>query len=222
MLLEKEVKKQHLNYNELFTPDKINKILNDLKLKEEDDLYLSIGSLRYTAYYIISLVNEDKRDIQDIMLDRVNRRNNIKDNYKNDVIVAGTDNILASLAKCCNPIPGDKIIGYITKGEGVSVHKIDCPNVKGLTTRLIDVKWNNAKDKLFVANLVIKTNSSQNHILDIVTKASTRNVSLNGINEVNMGEYIDYHISVKVESVNELGLFIDELKTLSYVMEIIR
>lgn len=222
MLLEKEVKKQHLNYNELFTPDKINKILNDLKLKEEDDLYLSIGSLRYTAYYIISLVNEDKRDIQDIMLDRVNRRNNIKDNYKNDVIVAGTDNILASLAKCCNPIPGDKIIGYITKGEGVSVHKIDCPNVKGLTTRLIDVKWNNAKDKLFVANLVIKTNSSQNHILDIVTKASTRNVSLNGINEVNMGEYIDYHISVKVESVNELGLFIDELKALSYVMEIIR
>lgn len=222
MLLEKEVKKQHLNYNELFTSDKINKILNDLKLKEEDDLYLSIGSLRYTAYYIISLVNEDKRDIQDIMLDRVNRRNNIKDNYKNDVIVAGTDNILASLAKCCNPIPGDKIIGYITKGEGVSVHKIDCPNVKGLTTRLIDVEWNNAKDKLFVANLVIKTNSSQNHILDIVTKASTRNVSLNGINEVNMGEYIDYHISVKVESVNELGLFIDELKTLSYVMEIIR
>lgn len=222
MLLEKEVKKQHLNYSELFTPDKINKILNDLKLKEEDDLYLSIGSLRYTAYYIISLVNEDKRDIQDIMLDRVNRRNNIKDNYKNDVIVAGTDNILASLAKCCNPIPGDKIIGYITKGEGVSVHKIDCPNVKGLTTRLIDVEWNNAKDKLFVANLIIKTNSSQNHILDIVTKASTRNVSLNGINEVNMGEYIDYHISVKVESVNELGLFIDELKTLSYVMEIIR
>ena len=222
MLLEKEVKKQHLNFNELFTSDKINKILNDLKLKEEDDLYLSIGSLRYTAYYIISLVNEDKRNIQDIMLDRVNRNNNIRDNYKNDVIVAGTDNILASLAKCCNPIPGDKIIGYITKGEGVSVHKVDCPNVKGLTTRLIDVEWNNAKDKLFVANLVIKTNSSQNHILDIVTKASTRNVSLNGINEVNMGEYIDYHISVKVNSVDELGLFIDELKNLSYVVEIIR
>lgn len=222
MLLEKEVKKQHLNFNELFTSEKINKILNDLKLKEEDDLYLSIGSLRYTAFYIISLVNEDKRDIQDIMLDRVNRHNGIKDNYKNDVIVAGTDNILASLAKCCNPIPGDKIIGYITKGEGVSVHKASCPNVKGLTTRLIDVEWNNAKDKLFVANLVIKTNSSQNHILDIVTKASTRNVSLNGINEVNVGEYIDYRISVKVESVNELGLFIDELKTLSYVMEIIR
>ena len=141
---------------------------------------------------------------------------------ENDIIVDGVDNIKVSVAKCCNPVPGDEIIGYITKGEGVSVHKIDCPNVKGLTTRLIDVKWNNAKDKLFVANLVIKTNSSQNHILDIVTKASTRNVSLNGINEVNMGEYIDYHISVKVESVNELGLFIDELKTLSYVMEIIR
>jgi len=100
-LLEKEVRKQKLSFNSLFTEENINKILKDLKLKTIDDLYLSIGSLRYTANYIISLITEDKKDIADLMIDRVNRKRVTKqETYKNDIIVSGTDNILVSLAKC--------------------------------------------------------------------------------------------------------------------------
>ena len=223
-LLEKEVRKQHLSFSTLFTEDAINKIIKDLKLKDEEDLYLSIGSLRYTPSYIISLVTEDKKDIADIMLDRVNRhRVTRKETYKNDIIVAGESNILVSLAKCCHPVPGDEIIGFITKGEGVSVHKKDCINMKDITTRLIPVEWNlNDSNKLFTSNLLVKTNSNKNQILDIVTVASTRGVSINSINEKEHGDNISYQISVKVQNKNELNLFIEGIRALSFVTEVVR
>ena len=223
-LLDKELRKQHLSFNNVFTPENMDKVLKELKLKDEEDLYLGIGSLRYTAFYIIGLLNEDKKDISDLMLDRVNRNVDVqKVNYKNDIIVAGTDNILVNLAKCCNPVPGDQIIGYITKGEGVSVHKKDCPNVKGLTTRLIDVEWNNSDStKLFVTNIFIRTNSNKNHLLDLVTAASTRNISINSINQKETGDVINYQMSVKVNNAEELSLFIEDIRNLSFVIEVVR
>lgn len=224
-LLEKELRKQHLSFNTIFSEENINKILTELKLANVDDLYFTVGTLRYTAYYVIGLVNEDKKDITDMMLDRVNRHNSNKnqDDYKNDVIVAGTDNILVNLAKCCNPVPGDEIIGYITKGEGVSVHKIDCPNVKNLDSRFISVEWNNFNTgKLFSTNVIIKTNSKDNHLLEIVTCASTRNLVINSISESTNNDYTNYTISIRVKNKNELSLFIEDIRNLKFVSEVIR
>ena len=224
-LLEKEMRKQHLTFNTIFSDNNIEKILNELKLSNLDDLYFNVGTLRYTAFYVIGLVNQDKKDISDMMLDRVNRHslNKNLENYKNDVIVAGTDNILVSLAKCCNPVPGDEIIGYITKGEGVSVHKTDCPNVKNLDSRFINVEWNSFNnDRLFSTNVVIKTNSKNNHLLEIVTCASTRNLVINSINESTVGDYLNYNISIRVKNKNELSLFIDDVRALSFVSEVLR
>ena len=222
-LLEKELRKEHLSFNTIFNEENMAKILNELRLKDEDDLYLSIGSLRYTAVYIIGLIVSDKRDIADVMLDRVNKKTfDEKLNYKNDIIVAGTDNILVNLAKCCNPIPGDDIIGYITKGEGVTVHKKSCANIKG-SARLIDVSWNpKDKDKLFLASIYVKTNSDKNHLLDLVTCASTRNISINSINEKEVNGAINYQILVKVQNTEELSLFIEDVRNLEFVIEVIR
>ena len=222
-LLDRELHKQHLSFNTIFTEANLNNLLEELKLKDIDDLYLNIGSLRYTAYYIIGLLKEDKKDITDMMLDRVNRKIESNLKYKNDIIVAGTDNILVNLAKCCNPIPGDRIIGYITKGNGVAVHKENCPNIKNLDSRLIEVNWNTFKEKrYFITNITIKTNSNINHLLDIVTIASARNTSINSINEQNSGDYLNYQISIKVQNTDELSLFIDDIKSLDYVIEVIR
>ena len=222
--LEKELRKEHLSFNTVFSDENLNKVLTELKLKDLDDLYLSIGSLRYNPLTIINIVNENKKDINDIMLDRVNKKTSKEDdNYKNDIIVAGTDNILVSIAKCCNPIPGDDIIGYITKGEGVSVHKCDCANIKNIDSRLIDVEWNTyCSNKLFTTNITVKTNTDDNHILDLVTCASTRNISINSINEINTNNVINYQISVKVQNKNELSLFIEDIRNLKFVTEVVR
>ena len=155
------------------------------------------------------------------MLERVNRKViNKKTNYKDDIIVAGEGNILVSLAHCCNPVPGDEIIGFVTKGEGVSVHKKTCPNISDKTERLIDVAWNNKEESLFNANLTIKTNSMQNHILEIVTAASVKNVSINSIKEYENKEMLDYQVSVRVSNKDKLEQFIDEILKLNFVMEV--
>jgi GTP diphosphokinase / guanosine-3',5'-bis(diphosphate) 3'-diphosphatase len=220
-LLEKEIRKQKLPLNETLSEDNINRILTELKIKDYDELLLSIGSLRYTAIYILNIIHSDKKDIQDIMLDRVNRNySNTKNNYKNDIIVAGTDNILVTIAACCNPLPGDNIIGYVTKGEGVSVHKKTCPNVQNQSERLIDVKWNVNSDTLFTSSLIVKTNSMTSHLLDIVTISSQRNTSINGIKEYENNGMLDYNVTIKVESKEKLELFIEDLKHANFVVEV--
>lgn len=223
-LLEKEVRKQKLSISEVLSTDNINKVLKDLKISNYDELLLSIGSLRYTAVYIINLIFEDKKSVEDIMLSRVSKISDTKPSYKNDVIVSGTDNILVSMAACCNPVPGNPIIGFVTKGKGVTVHKKDCSNIKNESNRLIDVSWNEnlSLTSFYNVKLIIKTNTLNNHILEIVTKASLKNVSITSIKEFNMGKALDYEVTVKVRNNEELDNYIEELNQTKFVLEVIR
>ena len=222
-LIEKELRKQKLPLTTLNEEENVNKLFKTLKINNMDDLYLSLGALRYTPTYIINLITEEKQSMNDLMLERVNNNLEIKENYKNDIIVDGVDNIKVSVAKCCNPVPGDEIIGYITKGEGIIVHKKSCPNIKNIDTRLIDVDWNSSNsDKLFIARLRVMTDTTNNHILDIVTKASTRGITISSINEINDKYGLSYEITVKVKNKDDLLLLVDDLRILPFVKEVIR
>lgn len=222
-LIEKELRKQKLPITILNEEENVNKLFKTLKINNMDDLYLSLGALRYTPTYIINLITEEKQSMNDLMLERVNNNLEIKENYKNDIIVDGVDNIKVSVAKCCNPVPGDEIIGYITKGEGIIVHKKSCPNIKNIDTRLIDVDWNSSNsDKLFIARLRVMTDTTNNHILDIVTKASTRGITISSINEINDKYGLAYEITVKVKNKDDLLLLVDDLRILPFVKEVIR
>ena len=222
-LIEKELRKQKLPLTTLNEEKNVNKLFKALKINNMDDLYLSLGALRYTPTYIINLITEEKQSMNDLMLERVNNNLEIKENYKNDIIVDGVDNIKVSVAKCCNPVPGDEIIGYITKGEGIIVHKKSCPNIKNIDTRLIDVDWNSSNsDKLFIARLRVMTDTTDNHILDIVTKASTRGITISSINEINDKYGLAYEITVKVKNKDDLLLLVDDLRILPFVKEVIR
>lgn len=222
-LIEKELRKQKLPLTTLNEEENVNKLFKTLKINNMDDLYLSLGALRYTPTYIINLITEEKQSMNDLMLERVNNNLEIKENYKNDIIVDGVDNIKVSVAKCCNPVPGDEIIGYITKGEGIIVHKKSCPNIKNIDTRLIDVDWNSSNsDKLFIARLRVMTDTTNNHILDIVTKASTRGITISSINEINDKYGLAYEITVKVKNKDDLLLLVEDLRILPFVKEVIR
>lgn len=222
-LIEKELRKQKLPITTLNEEENVNKLFKTLKINNMDDLYLSLGALRYTPTYIINLITEEKQSMNDLMLERVNNNLDVKENYKNDIIVDGVDNIKVSVAKCCNPVPGDEIIGYITKGEGIIVHKKRCPNIKNIDTRLIDVDWNSSNsDKLFIARLRVMTDTTNNHILDIVTKASTRGITISSINEINDKYGLAYEITVKVKNKDDLLLLVDDLRILPFVKEVIR
>lgn len=223
-LLEKEIKKQKLNINEVLTDENINKLIIDLKVNNFDEILLSIGSMRYTGKYIINLIYEDHVNVHDILLGRIKNKRQTETDYKNNIIVAGIDNIRVNLAACCCPIPGDEIVGYVTKGDGVTVHLRDCCNITNIKERLISVDWNDKsfKNDKFHSKLIIKTNSSNNNILEIVTTSSLKNVSINSIKEFENNFSIDYELNVRVKNKKELNDYIKELKKLKYVIEVIR
>ena len=225
-LLERELKRQKISLASALTEEHQEKIIKDLKVGSFEEVYLSIGSLRYTPIYIVNLLYEDKKNVQDLLVDKIMNNNfEPKVNYKNDIIVSGCDNILVNLASCCKPVLGDDIVGYITKGHGVTVHRKDCSNIKDLKQRLIDVSWNPNKteeEKRYVAKLIVETNTDKPDVLDIVTKATLRNVTVSSMNELNHNGVLNYDLLVKVQNKRDLDLFIDELKTLPFIVDIRR
>lgn len=225
-LFERELRKQKISISDAMTDEHQEKLIKDLKVGSFEEVLLSIGSLRYTPIYIVNLLYEDKKNVQDVLLDKVMNSNSVpKINYKNDIIVSGSDDILVNLAGCCKPVYGDDIIGYITKGQGIVVHKSDCVNIRDVKDRLIDVQWNTAKNdeiKQYVSKVTIATNALKSNLLDIVTKATLRNVVVSNINEIVRNNITYYDLIVKVRCREDLDLFISELKTLPFVSSVKR
>ena len=221
-MLEKEIRRRKLAINEVLAETNLEKIFKDTHTTDLEDLYLSIGSLRFTAGYIIDLVFEDKKDVVDIYLGKIsNRSNNSNKAVKGDIIVAGTDDILVTIANCCKPIKGDPIIGYITKGEGITVHKKDCPNIKA-STRLIDVEWNMNNESSYLTDLTIKVLKGKNQLLDIITKASQKDVYIESVKTREDEDYTIYAITIKTNNTSQLEGFISELKSLPIVISVER
>ena len=225
-LLEKEIRRQKLGLNDTLSDDNINKLVNELHVGSFEDVLLLIGSLRYTPVYIVNLIFQDKESVSDALYDKVNRNSitNVN-NYKNDIIVSGFDDLLVNLASCCKPVPGDEIIGYITKGNGITVHKKDCVNISGITERLINAEWNensNVENRIYISKIRIFLQDEKFDLLSIVAKATTRNIILSNVNEMNHGSSVSYDIVVKVKDKDSLELFMDDVKVLPFVRDVRR
>ena len=205
-ILERELRKKKLVFSEVLSSKNIEKICKDLKFTDEDEIYLSIGSLRYTAGYIINLTTDDKHNIQDALLEKKNIKPS-KFNYKGDIFVGGENDILVNLAKCCHPVKGDDIIGYITKSDGITVHKKSCINVSNTNERIIEVKWNESSDNTYNTELHIST-SYKNFLMDFVTETTKLGVSVISITNKSNDNDVSYKIIVKIKNTEELDKLI--------------
>lgn len=220
-ILEKELRHQKLSFQEVFSEENIEKILHDLKLNDLDEIYLNIGSFRYTANYIIRLTTEEKQNVTDALIEKVSKNKTVpKLNNKNDIIVGDYNDILISLAKCCKPIKGDKIIGYITKGEGITVHKCNCPNIKNKTERLIPVSWNEFTDNEYYTDITVETLNDKNYIADIINTANTKNINVVSLITNDSGENTSITITIKVKNIEYLNNFITSLESLPFIRKI--
>ena len=169
-IIEKEIRKRKLSISDVLSNNNVDKILKDLKLDNLEELYLAVGTLRYTAGYIINLTIEDKNNVDDILIEKIQAHKDYTQN-KNDIYVDGFDNIKYNLAKCCKPVKGDQIIGFITKGDGVTVHKENCINVSNNTERLIKCEWNYSISGTYLTDLVVLVNNN-NFLMDVLACAT--------------------------------------------------
>ena len=218
-LFEKELRRNDMSINETLNSDKLEDIFNEYKLKNLNEFYIAIGSNRFTASSIIKMLV--KKEVVEDLKSKINQSSTRQINNKNDILVEGMDDIKVSISGCCKPIPGDNIVGYITKGSGITVHRSVCQNVDDLKERLITVKWNNDNNKKYFTDIIIHTNTSDN-LLDIITKASLNNIVIDSISTINKSEYKVYSLTILVENLERLNKFIVDLNNLSFTLNVER
>ncbi|MBQ6494715.1 MAG: bifunctional (p)ppGpp synthetase/guanosine-3',5'-bis(diphosphate) 3'-pyrophosphohydrolase [Bacilli bacterium] len=218
-LLEKELRKQDLPINETLNNKNLELIFNEFKIKDINDLYMDLGTNKYTPQAVIKIIT--KTNVEEDIKNRINNPTQFKQLGKNDILVEGLDDVKVNLSGCCKPIPGDNIIGYITKGSGISVHRTICRNIIDIDERLINVKWNNNINKKYFTDIIIHT-STEDNLLDIITKASTNNVIIDKIETINKSEYKIYSLTILIENTEKLQKFINDLDSLEFTIKVER
>ena len=217
-LLNKELRKRKIS-NAVFM-ENIDKILEELKCADINELYINIGNNKYTAVQVVNVITEENITKEEIILNKTKDKEVILPTIKNDILVSGIDNIKVNIASCCKPIKGDRIVGYITKGNGITVHRMVCPNVSELNERLIDVKWNDTSKK-YPTSLLIKS-LDNNILMNIVAKTSNSDITIESIKSLSHSDDYIYQITVLVENKEKLIKYMNDLNMIPNVLSVER
>lgn len=207
---------------------RLESILTSLSFKSVDDLYVGIAMKRVSLQSIVDRLVKNRSNMledQEIMKIYNKQPAHVTKHSSCGVIVPGVDTIAVSLANCCRPIPGDSIIGYISKGQGVKVHRADCPNIVNEKKRLIPVQWEEGLDeKQYEVNLIIHSDDRNYLLSDIVTTLQQCNVYLKHVDSaVDDGNLeATTKLTVSVKNAAHLQNLISNLKKVRSVNEVIR
>lgn len=214
--IEKELRKRKIAFADFFTDENIKTICDEINADDLDEIYLMVGNGRSPVNSVINIIDKTHETLAP---------KNIKvtpTNTDADIIVTGIDKVKVNLANCCNPVYGDEIIGYITKGNGISVHRINCHNLEMLEDRTLEVCWGNNVNKRYLTSLLVYTNDSSNHMLDLMQAISMLNVSVDEIKTINRGDNAMYEVGCYVTGLEQLNKVIMTLTKSSYVERIER
>ena len=226
-MLEDEFRRLKLD-SKLMEQKRLESILTSLSFKSVDDLFVGIAMKRVSLQSIVDRLVKNRSimlEDQEIMKIYNKQSSHPAKHSSCGVIVPGIDTIAVSLANCCRPIPGDPIIGYISKGQGVKVHRADCPNIVNEKKRLIPVQWEEGLDeKQYEVNLIVHSDDRNYLLSDIVTTLQQCNVYLKHVDSaVDDGNLeATTKLTVSVKNAAHLQNLISNLKKVRSVNEVIR
>ena len=231
-LLEKEIKRIGMNHVDLFKTEYINSALNRYKYNSIDDMNAAVGFGAISPTKIIARMLEEykkehKEEAIEEKLEELSKAKKPNKVSKTGVIVKGIDNCLVKLSKCCNPVPGDNIIGYITKGRGVSVHTTECVNIKELLEqedRIIDVEWaGEEKTASYTVDIEVFANDRDGLLADIIKIIGDTKTKLIAVNaKANKERIVLIELTVEVQNLEALNKTLKAIRKVDSVYEVKR
>lgn len=231
-LIEKEIRRLGISYSSLFKTEYINAALNRYKFNTIDDMYSSVGFGAISAGKVIARMLEEYRKEHETenleeKLEELSKERVVHSKPSSvGVVVEGIDNCLVRLSKCCNPVPGDEIVGFITRGRGVSVHRKDCINMKDLISqdgRMIDVYWYDEPRASYSVDIEIYANDRAGLLSDIIKEVGNNKCKLIAVNsKANKERIAMTEITVEVENLEELNKILKNLRKVDSVYEVKR
>lgn len=214
-LLEKELRRRKIPVSEFTEEENLNKIYTKFKLTSLEDIYLNIGNNKYSPKSIIK--HEENNNQEKKKIKKVELKNTDK-----DIVVGDTKNIETHIANCCLPVPGDEIVGYITKTNGIKIHRKECSNIEYFDERKINAVWNSNINNKYNSELIIHTTSKENIIVDIVQTSALEGVIIENVNLINKSNNNVYSVDVLISSLEELNKLMINLSKINYVNDVER
>lgn len=227
---------QDLDPKDFMTSEIMDEHAQKFNYKDSESLYAAIGFNEVRPLTVVNRLTEEARKERDressklsntATIEKKHEPEKVTIHHEDGVVVEDAENLLLRLSKCCNPVPGDEIVGYITRGRGISVHRKDCPNIAtedDLQNRLIEVEWENKKtEKIYDTDLEVygfDRSGLLNEILEVINSMTTRLSNVNG--RVDNNQMATIRLSIGIHNTEELERIIDKLNQIPDVYSIRR
>ncbi|ALF11637.1 RelA/SpoT family protein [Parageobacillus thermoglucosidasius] len=233
-LVEKEVRSLGFDVKEILTAENVKRVAEKFNFSNEEDMYAAVGFHGITAAQIAHRLTDKWRKQRDLeeqqkKLTETMSETKVPVAKKRDcgIRVQGMDNLLIRLSRCCNPVPGDEIIGFITRGRGISVHRIDCPNVQSeeAADRLISVEWESDKsNREYNVEIEITGYDRRgllNEVLQAVNETKTDISAVSGRSD-HRNKIATIHMTIAIRNISHLQKIVDRIKQISDIYSVQR
>jgi GTP pyrophosphokinase len=241
-LVDKEIKRQGYTPAQLVRPDWVEQVLRRYNFSSIDDAYSAVGYDGISAIKIVAKLAEEYReankgaqvtDVKSLQESAEEQSQKapqppLKKPPENGILVKGIDNCLVRLSRCCNPVPGDDIIGYVTRARGVSVHRVDCPNViheMDDDDRIIEVSWYDGKTtESYPAAVAIVAHDRQGLLSDITGVVNSAKITMSGVraNISKDNNYAMVTVTLQIAGKDQLDMIIRRLRVIESVINVTR
>lgn len=231
-LLEQELNNYNLDAREFLKEETLLKIGKKFSLSKTDDLFAALGDGSLTTNQVIGKLTEDffRQRRLDELLSRNVRKKSTTAKRGAGVTIKGIQDLEARFAHCCNPLPGDKIIGYITRGRGVSVHRQDCPNVQAHRQndtdreRLIEVEWDDDNQGVYTAEIEVVAIDRPRLTMDVMAVVAEAKITINSIfsRAARKNKLATIKLKVEIKDPEHLQAIMQRISQIKDVMEVRR
>ncbi|NJD02477.1 MAG: bifunctional (p)ppGpp synthetase/guanosine-3',5'-bis(diphosphate) 3'-pyrophosphohydrolase, partial [Ruminiclostridium sp.] len=233
--IERELKKQGMTYSQLFKTEWIEIVLKKFNFNSLEDLYSAVGYGGITSSKVVTKLRDEYRktikveepEHDDLEEEAQNKTEKKKRKLpESGIVVKGIENCLVRLSRCCNPVPGDEITGYITRGRGVSVHRSDCTNITGNLSddgRLIEVKWYSSSNVAYKADINIMANDRPSILMEVTNVIAEAKIHVKAINaRTTKDQLVIINLTLEINDAEQLEKIIKKLKKVDSVFEVSR
>ena len=234
--LEREAKRLNYSWKELCADNRIQQVVKQLKSNTENELYAACGYggipvstvlLRLVELYKKSKEHEDARKTTEQIIEKLKVQGAKKAKNGTGVLVKGEPGVMVRMAKCCNPVPGDDIIGYITRGRGVSVHRSDCTSL-GHTPedleRMIEVSWDGSSGESFHVGIDIQAYDRSGILMEVMAVLSELKITITNMNAkvLENTKNVMINIVVEIRDISQLDFVMTKLRRIREVYTVQR
>jgi GTP pyrophosphokinase len=225
-LLDKDLRKYELSPSKVFKSNDIHRVAHELSLNTVDDMLAAIGYGKVSAHLVANKLAPDRPHTEPLPKKPLRKPAPEKKGAGGGIKIGGMDQMLFHLSKCCSPVPGDKVVGFITRGRGISIHTMDCPNVADMIVdkeRMVEVTWGEVRPGAHAVKIAVLTQDKPGILASVSSSISAAEANISHA-EVSTGadKQASLNFTIEISDVEHLNRIIKSIASVDGVMDVRR